>query len=139
MDRHETAKNLLFSLAQVAQFARQNLFSENISQSEYLIGSVMYESKKDAMQMAELISRTQMSAPALSRVLNRMEEKGYVIRFHDAENKRIVMVALTEAAREKIDMLREQNIRQTEDFVDKFSLSDSQTLIRLIDKIVNMK
>ncbi|MDY3255993.1 MAG: MarR family transcriptional regulator [Eubacteriales bacterium] len=139
MDKHETAKNLMFSLAQVAQFARQNLFSDNLSQSEYLIGSVMYESKKPAMSMTELMARTQMSAPALSRFLSRMEERGYAVRFHDEDNKKNVMVALTDAAREKIDTLREQNIRQTEDFVDKFSLSDSQTLIKLIDKIVNMK
>ena len=131
MDKHETAKNLMFSLAQVAQFARQNLFSDNLSQSEYLIGSVMYESKKPAMSMTELMARTQMSAPALSRFLSRMEERGYAVRFHDEDNKKNVMVALTDAAR--------QNIRQTEDFVDKFSLSDSQTLIKLIDKIVNMK
>lgn len=139
MNRHETAKNLMFSLAQVAQFARQNLFSDNLSQSEYLIGSVMYESKKPAMSMTELMAKTQMSAPALSRFLNRMEERGYAVRFHDEDNKKTVMVALTDAAREKIDTLREQNIRQTEDFVDKFSLSDSQTLIKLIDKIVNLK
>ena len=139
MDKHETAKNLMFSLAQVAQFARQNLFSDNLSQSEYLIGSVMYESKKPAMSMTELMARTQMSAPELSRFLSRMEERGYAVRFHDEDNKKNVMVALTDAAREKIDTLREQNIRQTEDFVDKFSLSDSQTLIKLIDKIVNMK
>lgn len=139
MDKHETAKNLLFSLAQVAQFARQNLFSDNLSQSEYIIGSVMYESKKPAMSMTELMARMQMSAPALSRFLSRMEERGYAVRFHDEDNKKNVMVALTDAAREKIDTLREQNIRQMEDFVDKFSLSDSQTLIKLIDKIVNMK
>lgn len=101
MDKHETAKNLMFSLAQVAQFARQNLFSDNLSQSEYLIGSVMYESKKPAMSMTELMARTQMSAPALSRFLSRMEERGYAVRFHDEDNKKNVMVALTDAAREK--------------------------------------
>lgn len=101
MDKHETAKNLMFSLAQVAQFARQNLFSDNLSQSEYLIGSVMYESKKPAMSMTELMARTQMSAPALSRFLSRMEERGYAVRFHDEDNKKNVLVALTDAAREK--------------------------------------
>ncbi len=139
MDKHETAQNLLFSFAQMAQYARQNLFGDNLSQSEYLIGAVMYASKKQSMPVAELMERTQMSAPALSRVLNRMESRGFLIRFHDGDNRKNVLVSLTDAGIEKMEGLRDNNLRQTEELVDRFSLSDSQTLIKLIDKIVNMK
>ena len=79
-----------------------------------------------------------VSKAAVSQMLNSLEKHGLVTRETDPNNRRVVIVKLTEAGREKI----EEYERIFDDFigvlVDRFGEKDTREIIRLIYKFAEI-
>ena len=79
-----------------------------------------------------------VSKAAVSQMLNSLEKHGLVTREMDPKNRRVVIVKLTEAGREKI----EEYERIFNDFigvlVDRFGEKDTKEIIRLIYKFAEI-
>ena len=76
-------------------FAAERMWDE-ISLNEY---DVLYALKKAgcALRQRELMKQVLLSQPALSRLLDRLEQRGLVTRSADGRDKRGVLIALTDA------------------------------------------
>lgn len=57
------------------------------------------EEKNFVITSSELSKILKMSKPATSRMMNLIEEKGYIIRYNEKKDRRIVFVGITEAGR----------------------------------------
>jgi DNA-binding MarR family transcriptional regulator len=79
-------------------FAAERMWDE-VSLTEY---DVLYALKKAgcALRQSELTKQVLLSQPALSRLLERLEQRGLVTRTTDARDKRGVLIALTDAGAE---------------------------------------
>jgi DNA-binding MarR family transcriptional regulator len=76
-------------------FSEERMWDE-VSLNEY---DVLYALKKAgcALRQSELTKQVLLSQPALSRLVERMEQRGLVERTSDSRDKRGVLVSLTDA------------------------------------------
>jgi len=79
-----------------------------------------------------------VSKAAVSQMLGSLEKRGLVTREPDPENRRTIIVKLTEAGRETID----QYDRSFDNFIgilaERFGESDTREIIRLIHKFAEI-
>ncbi len=79
-----------------------------------------------------------ITKPATSKMLNIMEEKGYVERISNKSDRRVVYVKLTT---EGEDFLKKENMKfemLTHSLVDKMGEEDMKSLINLLNKLSNV-
>ena len=69
-----------------------------LSQAEFLLLTIVLE--HDGVQMAELVSRSNMKKQQVNRMVNRLEEKGMLQRRRSETNRRTVQLIPTPAALE---------------------------------------
>ena len=90
------------------------------------------------MKTSELTKYLCITKPATSKMLNVMEEKGYIYRTSNKSDRRVVYVKLTEEGEE---FLKDQN-RKFENFtcrvVEKMGEEDTDNLIRLFGKLYDV-
>lgn len=83
--------------AMMRGFAADGMW-QDVSLHEY---DVLYALKKAgcALRQTDLTRSVLLSQPALSRLLDRLEQRGFVTRAPDPADRRAVLVSLTEAGR----------------------------------------
>jgi DNA-binding MarR family transcriptional regulator len=83
----------------VKQFAAQDVW-EDLSMKEY---DVLYTLSKcqQPIRLTELNRHVLLSQPALSRMVDRLADRGFIDRQQDPADRRSVRLALTSAGREK--------------------------------------
>jgi len=74
-----------------------------LSQAEFLVTAIVAE--HDGLSMSELCDRAMMLKQQVTRMVNQLEEKGLVTRERCADNRRVVRLHATEAARALMDKL----------------------------------
>ena len=90
------------------------------------------------MKTSDLTKNLDITKPATSKILNSMEEEGFIERFSNKNDRRVVYVKLTE---EGESFLTEQNMK-FENFickvVDKMGEEDTDKLISLFGKLYDV-
>lgn len=69
---------------------------ESLSQAEFLLLAIVLE--RSGVAMAELVTRSSMKKQQVNRMVNQLEEKGFVNRKRSETNRRTVYLVPTEAA-----------------------------------------
>jgi DNA-binding MarR family transcriptional regulator len=94
-------------------------------------------------KVGDLASLLGVKAPAMSSIIEGLEREGLVTREHSAEDRRVVLVALTESGRAVLaeaEGVRRAHMRR---YLDALTADDVRALIRiqrtLIDTIVAME
>ena len=83
---------------------------------------------------AELAERLLVDAPAVSRLVDRLEEEGLVKRCA-GEDRRCVRLQVTEASRAEIAVLEEESRRLDEDAARFLTAEEMEELKRLLEKL----
>ena len=117
-------------------------YKSEIDARTYVIDS-MFENHKDdkdyyGIKTSDLTQKLCITKPATSKILNIMEDKGYISRSSNKSDRRVVYVKLTE---EGENFLREENIKFenfTYKIVEKMGEEDTDNLIRLFNKLCNV-
>ena len=94
-------------------FAAERMWDE-VSLNEY---NVLYALKKAgcALRQSELTKQVLLSQPALSRLLERLEQRGLVTRSTDSRDKRGVLIALTDegaAAQHRVGLRHARSVEE---------------------------
>jgi len=94
-------------------FAAERMWDE-VSLNEY---DVLYALKKAgcALRQSELTKQVLLSQPALSRLLERLEQRGLVTRSTDSRDKRGVLIALTDegaAAQHRVGLRHARSVEE---------------------------
>ncbi|MGL5329185.1 MAG: MarR family winged helix-turn-helix transcriptional regulator [Peptostreptococcaceae bacterium] len=87
------------------------------------------------MKTSELSKCLMITKPAVSKVINGLEEKGYVERMTDKSDRRVVYINLTETG---MKILEEENKRFeifTQRVIEKMGEDDTEEMIRLFKKM----
>lgn len=94
----EEIRKELFNTA--FRFGRANMGIPlgNIPPGEFMVLQMLHHGSDEAggISATQLAGKARMSPPALSRALNTLEEKGYVSRFTNPDNRRKTLVCLTD-------------------------------------------
>jgi len=77
-----------------------------------------------------------LSSGAMTNRIDHLEERGYVRRAPDHEDRRRIRVALTVTGRELIDMAMEQHVADLEAHLGFLAADDHEQLTRLLRRIL---
>jgi DNA-binding MarR family transcriptional regulator len=116
------------------QFEREDVWNE-VSRSEY---DVLYTLSKcrAPIRLGELNRRVLLSQPALSRMVDRMVERGFVRREADERDGRGVRLSLTEAGRaQQRSTGRRHALNVSKAMNDAFEPDELRELMRLCRKL----
>lgn len=94
-------------------------------------------SKRDGRTQLDLVKATHLKAPTISVVLQKMEHEGYVRRTPDQYDLRATRVYLTEKGRELDNKIKKRIREEEEHAMSNLTSSESETLIKLLEKIKN--
>ena len=119
------------------QFRKLNVASimPDINQSEFAAMNGSLNKKEDRVTISELACRRKVHSSAISRTLHGLEERGYVERSIDKNDRRNVCVELTEEG-ERITIEARQIIRDYgKAVVERLESGELERLITYMNKI----
>ena len=117
------------------QFEREDVWNE-VSRTEY---DVLYTLSKckAPIRLGELNRRVLLSQPALSRMVDRMVERGFVRREADERDGRGVRLSLTEAGRaQQRSTGRRHALNVSRTMNEAFEPDEMRELMRLCRKLI---
>jgi DNA-binding MarR family transcriptional regulator len=120
----------------VKQFAAEDTWHD-LSMREY---DVLYTLAKgcEPMRIGELHRHVLLSQPALSRLVDRLVERGYIQRQGDPADGRGVQLSLTEAGREKQRQIGRRHARSVARAITaELGPAELQQLARICEKLAH--
>jgi DNA-binding MarR family transcriptional regulator len=115
----------------IANFVERALKEFGISREQLSVIHYLDDAKADTMTVNELRESLIDDSPNVSRILNKMVEKGLVKKERQTDDQRVVYVSLTEKGRK----LHQQADAKITGHNLKLSPKECQTLIELLMKI----
>lgn len=116
--------------ARVAVLGRLFLKRTGISRVE---AGVLGAAAAGPQRITELAEREGCTQPAISRLVDRLQTRGWVVREPDPADGRVVLVALTATGREVADRLRGVYREMVHGEMVKLADEDVQVLVRAIE------
>jgi DNA-binding MarR family transcriptional regulator len=92
-------------------------------------------SEQGAMTMGQLAQRLGMSLSAASSFIDRLEDKGYVARLRDDQDRRIVMVDVSERGRELASELVGSQREQMGRLLDTMGTAELTTFLKGLEAL----
>lgn len=142
----EKSKEILISISKIKKLAHKNKISKGFKHAEMMTMRIIqndYLNHKDdekyhGMKTSDLTKNLCITKPATSKILNALEEKSYIERSSNKEDRRVVYVKLTEEG----NLYLEEQKRKFKDFtykvVEKMGEEDTDNLINLFNKLYNV-
>jgi MarR family transcriptional regulator for hemolysin len=94
--------------------------------------------KQEPISMGELSRALDVPLSSATRIVDWLEESGYVERQPDVLDRRVVRVALTAEARAIYQAAEEMARQRIEGWLERFSPDERRSLIMLLDKLVKI-
>jgi len=105
--REEAALNIVRTSATLADDMDELLKAKGITATQYNVLRILRGAEPEGLCRNELRDRMLTRMPDVTRLLDRMEEAGLVIRARDNEDRRMVSTHITDMGRQLVDELDE--------------------------------
>ena len=136
MDYNSLADELFYMLSQFSKSPFQE-HSRNFATGELAI--LFYLNKiQNGATAGDICNYMQVTSGRIASALNSLEKKKYIQRKNHDNDKRKVIVYITESGREYIIEHYENGITLTQSVLDNLGENDARELIRLMKKSMNM-
>ena len=113
---------------------------EGIRPSEYILLNILtrnIESGATGMKISDLSNHLQITPAAVTHAINSLEESGYVERFSDSSDRRVVLVRVSEKSREVVKAIQQKQFELLKGLINYMGIEDSKEFIRLITKTIH--
>lgn len=133
MDYKALAAQLLSAQADLLQVPASQQLSR-MGKGEWFVLNYLLTHEK-IIHPKELSEKMSVSTARIASLLNHMEEKELILRCHDPEDSRQVVVTLTEAGKAEIRRIRESVITRVAAMLENLGPEDAEAYIRIQKKI----
>ncbi|MDP3526503.1 MAG: MarR family transcriptional regulator, partial [Hoeflea sp.] len=123
---------LTFATAATGAMCQELLAAHDLTLAQWVILSALW--RRDGMLVSEIADYTGNNAPAASRIIDRMAERGLVTRVPDGEDKRVVRVHVTEMGL-GLKHLEDFHERVNTQLLEGISAEEADTLFRLLRQV----
>lgn len=89
-------------------------------------------SNRSGVRPSELARRQQVTAGNVAQQLRRLEEKRFVVRSHDATDRRVVLVRLTSRGEKFLESVREDFVKHFQKLIAHLGKQEASHLTRLL-------
>ncbi len=131
------AQELANIMVQMNRVSWQQDGFKKLKRSEFFLMAtlaIICEADPGGIKVSELSRHMQVTGPAVTHVLNTLEEAGFVERIAEPGDRRIVLVRLTEAGSEIMEQANLYFLDSLRGLVVDLGEQDSRELIRLLKK-----
>lgn len=120
--------------------------SGNLSFGEYLVLRNLRSSQNDIkrcsregyMKAADLSELLELSRPSITRILNSLEHRGYIVRNIDKKDRRSININLTETGIEALERANRKILQIADRLVAELGEADTDKLIELIERLTEI-
>lgn len=130
-------KKLINSLLQFRTIHYHERLSNDLNLSQMKVLLTLAEEsvgKKEDMIMSKLSSHCGLTRPALTQIINRLEIEGYVRRKPSLDNRREVIVMITERGLRKVQEEKKLIYDFFTDVVNRMGKEETKQFITLLDE-----
>jgi MarR family transcriptional regulator, organic hydroperoxide resistance regulator len=93
---------------------------------------------KDRVASGELSEKLFLSTPRVASALNSLSKKGFIERNRDENDKRIVIVSITEAGKSFVMEEHEEAISMLEKTLRRLGEKDAKEFVRILNRITEI-
>jgi DNA-binding MarR family transcriptional regulator len=108
--------------------------SEGISAQQYNVLRVLRGAGGHGLPAQELGARMLQNTPGVTRLLDRLESKGFVTRRRPDIDRRLQLCSITTAGTELLESLDPRARKNARDFLSVLSKDEVQTLMQLLQR-----
>lgn len=117
----------------IKRFYESKLSSYDITTSQFYVLNVLWEN--DGIKFKDLAKSANMDGSTLTGILDRMEQNGLVERRDDPDDRRSLLIYLTDKAKKEGPALISIAKRFDRDVKEMFSKEDFDTFLKVIDRL----
>ena len=138
---NEYGQQLIEVINKIHCMKRRSKGFGNLSHTECMVLFYLGKGKKKApdnslgVKVSTITNDLDIPKPATSKILNSLEEMGYIERKIDRSDRRVTYISLTEEGLGHIESMRRQRDQFINDLMNKLGHHDAKELIRIIDKL----
>lgn len=141
---NDKSKELLSVITQINKLAHNRFRKRNMSNREFmLLKTIKYlkssESTKEysskGVKASDLSKFLSVTKPAVSKLINILEEKGFVNRIADKSDRRVVYINITKEGEQILAEETKMFKEFTQRIVEKMGEEDTDEMIRLFKKM----
>jgi DNA-binding MarR family transcriptional regulator len=111
--------------------------SHGVSATQYNVLRILRGAGPEGLCRHEIRDRLLTRMPDVTRLLDRMEEAGWVTRERDLGDRRLVTACITERGRELVDALDAPVVSEHQQLLGHLDDGDLRTLVRLLTLVRN--
>ena len=118
----------------------RDLDNANITMSEFILMREVAENTKESynpMALAEVREYLSVSKAAVSQMINSLEKRGYLTREVDVNNRRNIIVVLTEVGQEVYQKKNQEFFDRFEKVIQGIGETDISHFIAMINKMAD--
>lgn len=112
---------------------------KGMKRSEYELLGILYNNLGEdnkPLAVTELSNLLQITPSGITHLINPLEDKGYIQRLEDSNDRRVVLIGLTDLGRETAKLLIAEIHKKLKGLVNHLGEEDSSTLIRLMSLVI---
>lgn len=108
-----------------------------MTRSEIMMLRVIKMNTGDAegVTISALSERLEITKPAVSQMINGLEDKGYVDRISTKSDRRMVFVRVTELGEQSLKAAQQNFLKKLNQVFEKLGAQDTKTLLGLLEKL----
>jgi len=117
----------------IHRYYESKLAPFNITPVQFYVLSALWDNNE--IKFKDLALRLDMDGATLTGILDRMEKSNFIERKKDPDDRRSVLVCLTEKSKEMRPQMIEIAQNLDEEFRDKVSNEEFQLLLKVLDEL----
>lgn len=140
-DKEVMIRDLMRTMRHISQLFRSKMHSsleEEINPSSLIVMTTLLRAANDgisALRVSEIASSLWISAPGVTRLITGLENDGYIRREMDPDDRRGVLVSLTDRGRTAISPALEELYQRFHGLIDHLGEENSGRLIVLLREV----
>ncbi|HWO94193.1 MAG TPA: MarR family transcriptional regulator [Dehalococcoidia bacterium] len=131
----EEILNLLFRLGR-AFTRRRHTPNGEAELSMLQLQALLFIRERENCSMSELANEFHIGLPSATALVDRLVRAGLLSRAEDPNDRRVTRVRLTNAGKERVRRLFEQEVAETRAIVDRLPGEDREALVRIMTHVL---
>jgi DNA-binding MarR family transcriptional regulator len=137
MSRKTLVEELLVDMQVMQRAWKTHLFKElsedNISPTQ--LGVLFYIKHHQPISGKEIAATMQMSPSSVTQFIDALDQRGYICREHDDQDRRIIYISLSKKGHAKIDQLEKKRRDYFAKFTEYLTDDELKTMVVLQQKM----
>ena len=140
-DNIEINKELFDVIMRLKRQSHGNIKLKDLYAGEFMALRIIYKLKMDedkdslGVKTSDISNCMFMKKPTTSKMLNNLEDKGYIIRLSDKKDRRITYIDLTQKGIDLLEKHHKEMVDYTNLVISKLGKEDTETLVDLLNKL----